>query len=186
MNIIQIIAQGDMKELQRELRHRPQALHECDQDGRAALHHACIAGSIKIAKDLVDKGVNVNQKADGGTTPLHIACYQGYTKIALMLIRQGARLHAKTLKGYSPFLLACHNGHISLALNLIQVGANLNDHDMYGVSALGSYGDGTDKSLDLIEEEILLLKKAYTFEAMRSSKHYESGSFLAVPATCHW
>ena len=77
------------------------------------------------------------------------------------MIEEGAELHDRTNEGCSPLLLACHNGHIFLALDLIRCGANLDDEDNFGVTALDSYGDGTDKSNLLIEEEIVLLKKAY-------------------------
>lgn len=170
--LIQIIVRGDLNELQKELSQYPQLISECDQDGRAALHHTCIVGNMKMAKVLVFKGVNINQKALNGCSPLHFACYQGYTNIALMLIAQGARLHARTDEGYSPILLACHSGHLSMALDLIRVGANLNDEDIYRVSALDSYGDGTDKSSDMIEQETLLLKNAYARETQ--GRYYES------------
>ncbi|KAM0516979.1 hypothetical protein ACHAPE_005091 [Trichoderma viride] len=53
-------------------------LHQTDEDGYPALHHAVIGGHLETIKILIDKGADCNRKANGGQLCLHLAAERCY------------------------------------------------------------------------------------------------------------
>jgi len=72
------------------------------------LHLAAGHGHRQIVKLLIDKGGNVDAKAEGGGTPLMMAAFNGYTEIAELLIKNGADVNAKDVVGMTAIDLAIH------------------------------------------------------------------------------
>ena len=68
--------------------------------GRTPLMLAVKMGKIEVARLLIDRGADLNQKAEiDGKTPLIIAAEEGYTDIAKFLVGKGADLNAQDKGG---------------------------------------------------------------------------------------
>ena len=90
----------------------------------APIHDAARVGDLAGVQAELDKGVDVNEKDDGGYTLLHYASMRGHKEVAELLIANGADLNAKDGGGYTPLLHAYfYAGLIEL---LIENGANPN------------------------------------------------------------
>jgi ankyrin repeat protein len=58
--------------------------------GDNALHCVCVWGDLDAVKLLVENGIDINQRGEGGFTPLKVAVDFGFLKIAEHLIANGA------------------------------------------------------------------------------------------------
>jgi Ankyrin repeats (many copies) len=65
------------------------------QYGCTLLYKAVGRGNIPLAKDLINRGANVNIKNLEGNTPLLFALGRGYRELALLLIDAGADIDVK-------------------------------------------------------------------------------------------
>lgn len=61
-----------------------------DEIGRTALHMAADHGAQTIARELLDRGANIEAKDDAGRTPLLRAIKAGHKNMVLFLLRRGA------------------------------------------------------------------------------------------------
>ncbi|TBW43303.1 ankyrin repeat domain-containing protein [Marinobacter halodurans] len=62
--------------------------------GDNALHCVCVWGDIEAVKLLVENGINVEQRGEGGLTPLKVADEFGHKEIVSYLIAKGANPEA--------------------------------------------------------------------------------------------
>lgn len=60
--------------------------------GDNALHCVCVWGDIEAVKLLVENGINIEQKGEGGFTPLKVAEEFGHKEIMDYLIARGANI----------------------------------------------------------------------------------------------
>jgi ankyrin repeat protein len=58
--------------------------------GDNALHCVCVWGELESAKLLVENGINLEQKGEGGYTPLKVASMYGHKDIVDYLLESGA------------------------------------------------------------------------------------------------
>lgn len=58
--------------------------------GDSALHCVSVWGDIDAATLLVESGIHINQRGEGGFTPLNLALEFGHIQLADYLISQGA------------------------------------------------------------------------------------------------
>lgn len=92
--------------------------------GGTPLHSATFRGSPATVKLLLDRGADVNARANDGNTPLHFAASLDRTDIAKLLIEAGAALDMKNTDGETPLRLAAYGqGHLNTSMLLI--GANI-------------------------------------------------------------
>jgi ankyrin repeat protein len=77
---------------------------------RTSIHVAAYKGFAKGVKLLIEHGVDVNAKDDGGQTALHCASFKDHPDIAEMLIEAGANLNARDANGMTPLSIALHAG----------------------------------------------------------------------------
>jgi len=94
-----------------------------------ALVVASQKGYTKIAKLLIDSGVNVNTK----NSALKVASLWGNTEIVKLLIDNGVDVNSKTNYGEA-LRFAAQNGHTDIVKMLLVAGADVNvkSEDMYG------------------------------------------------------
>ncbi len=101
-----------------------------DQFGQTPLFMAVFGGSVTEVERLLQKGADVNAKADNGQTPLMWAARHGRDQVAQLLIQKGADVHAKDNKGHTPLFWAAGEGpgegRYKTAQLLIQNGADVN------------------------------------------------------------
>jgi ankyrin repeat protein len=72
----------------------------------AAIHAASAAGSVPIARLLLDAGTDPNSAQQQGFTPLHAAAMEGRLELAKLLLDRGADRNAKTDDGRTALALA--------------------------------------------------------------------------------
>jgi len=89
---------------------------ELDLGGFTPLLFAARTGTVESARQLLDGGANVNDKAPGGTTALIVAAHRGNGGVGVLLVERGAdvntadagytALHAAILRGELPLVRA--------------------------------------------------------------------------------
>ena len=114
--------------------------------GETPLHWAARAGTADIARLLIDKGADVNAKADylltpydvnvlgvkaddmvkDGLTPLHRAVMEEATEVAAVLIDAGANVNASSITGWTVLHAVAVDGQTEIARLLINNGADVN------------------------------------------------------------
>jgi len=84
--------------------------------GGTPLHIAVIAGQIEATKLLLEKGANINAKADDehGGTPLHWAAFVARMDFVKVLLEAGADVNAKSKNAYTPLDAASHDAIANL------------------------------------------------------------------------
>ncbi|WHI46417.1 ankyrin repeat domain-containing protein [Microbulbifer sp. JMSA004] len=69
-------------------------INDTNAFGDNALHCVCVWGDIDAAKLLVENGINIEQKGEGGFTPLKVADDFEHFEIVRYLISKGANVEA--------------------------------------------------------------------------------------------
>lgn len=137
---------GDLKRVKKLIKQNPNRIHKKDKYKRTPLIIVCVFNNpnsitkefnLKIAKELIKNGANVNEKCLGDKeTPLFIAALNGNLEIVKELIKNGAHINEKDYRGITPLHMACKGGHIKIIFELIKNGANINEKDNYGDTPL--------------------------------------------------
>jgi len=73
---------------------RLESINDTNCFGDNALHCVCVWGDLSAAKLLVENGIDIEQKGEGGFTPLKVAVDFGHDEIADYLIALGANTNA--------------------------------------------------------------------------------------------
>ena len=81
---------------------------------------------VEIAKSLILKGVNLNEKDLSGDTPLHSAAEHGHSEMAEFLLESGANVNEDNETKTTPLHKAAVEGRDIIVDILIQNGANVN------------------------------------------------------------
>ncbi len=110
------------------------------------LSQAADIGDYKTAKEMIDKGADVNTRRGGGIvlkakyskrgTALMLAAAGGHFDIVKLLLENGAKVNAETSTGWTALMLASRNGRHDTVEILIERGANVNAKDRQGRTAL--------------------------------------------------
>lgn len=117
-----------------------------------ALYQAAIDGDINKVKNLLDSGVNVNQKGGGGllndSNPLNAASSMGHANIVKLLISRGANVNAASgSMGWTPLSSAAWRGYTEIVNILVDNGADIDK----AIVALNE-GVGTNNAIELLRE----------------------------------
>jgi ankyrin repeat protein len=89
------------------------------------LPDAVLKGHLPIAKVLVERGGNVNQRSASGLTPLHEASLGGHAATVQFLLERGAALNAEdTETGATPLHVAASYGRRDVLVVLLERGAD--------------------------------------------------------------
>lgn len=96
----------------------------------AMLFWASLNGDISIAKEALNRGIDVNVKSRIGATPLMYACLH-YTRSNVkefieFLLENGANVNSKTLRGETPLHAVTDRGNIEAIKLLVKNGADFN------------------------------------------------------------
>ncbi len=100
-----------------------------DEKLSANLHDEVSKGDLKQIKELIIRGVDVNEKDSNGYTPLHIAARNGNVEIARYLIAKGAIINVKSENEKTPLHYAAQYGHLSAVKLLVEKGAIVDARD---------------------------------------------------------
>ncbi|NXG68497.1 RN5A ribonuclease, partial [Baryphthengus martii] len=91
--------------------------------------------SRKDVLELLEKGADVNSKAESGWTPLQSAVQANDEDLVWLLLDKGACPHARKDNGGTAFTEAAITGNVNVLKLLLEHGLNINDHDDNGFTA---------------------------------------------------
>ncbi|XP_065843823.1 serine/threonine-protein kinase TNNI3K-like isoform X2 [Oscarella lobularis] len=112
-------------------------IHAKDAEiGDGALGLAGVKGDLKIGKQLVRLGLDVNEANQQGLTSLHRACMNNHVEMAEYLISAGADIEARNQWGSTPFLQAVFSGNVTVVNLLVKKGCDIDAKDNDGEGAL--------------------------------------------------
>jgi ankyrin repeat protein len=101
-----------------------------------SLTYASHNGNLKIVKELIKAGTNVNSVTDNDTTPLMYASSRGHLEIVKELIKAGAYVNIFGNYNNTALMLASEYGHLDIVKYLIRNGAYVNTFDKYRMTPL--------------------------------------------------
>jgi len=100
------------------------------------LHWAALHGNTTKAQQLIDQGIDVNEKGFANDTPLMGAAYSGHPAVIKLLLDRGADINAADRKGWTALMHAAHAGQTECVRVLLARGASLNQRNRDGQNAL--------------------------------------------------
>ncbi|HXE21827.1 MAG TPA: ankyrin repeat domain-containing protein, partial [Rhodoferax sp.] len=104
-----------------------------DTHGESPLMMASLKGQFDIAKELIDKGADVNKT---GWTPLHYAATGGHAKIVSLLLDHYAYIDAASPNGTTPLMMAAYYGNTATVKLLLDEGADPLLKNQQGLNAI--------------------------------------------------
>jgi uncharacterized protein len=111
--------------------------------GGTALFSAAAAGDLEFARELLDRGADVNAATKIGLTPVNAAIGMNSSVLPLLLDR-GANPNSTDHHGITPLMWAASCRRIGAVSVLLKAGATVNVRDYSGKSALSYAADGGD------------------------------------------
>lgn len=106
------------------------------KQNETALMMACIKGHLALAKELIQRGADVNRE---GWAPLHYAASADTPKtldIVKLLLEESAYIDATSPNGTTPLMLAAQYSSEAVVNLLLQEGADLNLRNQRGFTAV--------------------------------------------------
>lgn len=107
-----------------------------DESGNTLLVHFIRAGDLKMVKQEVRRGANIEHINGEGRTALGEAVTFGHPKIVKYLIRSHANVNAANDEGETPLMIAAQYSQLACMKLLIQGGADRSATDANGETAL--------------------------------------------------
>ena len=89
------------------------------------------AGDVNKCRNIIKRGVNINEVDSAGFLPLHYACSSGQIEVVQLLLEFGSDF-SSYLTGMSPMVLAADGGHHEVIQILSSFGANINETGLAG------------------------------------------------------
>lgn len=116
----------------------PKTLSSTEYRLRAPLHYAAYEGHFELAKFLLDKGANPDQRDENHLTPLLIATRLNHYNIVVLLLDYGAKLSAHSKNRTTPIDLAAYFGNARIVRLLLNRGADVKNKSSFGKGCLDS------------------------------------------------
>ena len=128
LDVYETAALGTAEQLEAMLRDDSQALKRPNRFGWTLLHLAAYAGNAATSELLIQKGADVNVRAESKfrNTPLQTALLTGQYATAKLLLEHGADALVRQAKGFSPMHEAALLGRADLIELLLAHGAEIN------------------------------------------------------------
>ncbi|NXE75341.1 RN5A ribonuclease, partial [Cochlearius cochlearius] len=108
---------------------------ETAEDLALKLNIAVRDNNKKDVLELLEKGADVNSKAESGWTPLQSAVQADNEDLIRLLLEKGACPHARKDNGGTAFTEAAIAGNVNILELLLDCGFNIDDHDDNGFTA---------------------------------------------------
>ena len=140
------------------------------------LHHAAARGYATLARELVDRGTEVDGAArDTRTTSMMEAAKEGQAETVKLLLDHRAAVDATDYAGREALALAAGEGHAEVVALLLDRGANIHARDREGNTALlHAVRGGLYQRPDLGTIETLLSRGASAGEAVAPRSEVET------------
>jgi uncharacterized protein len=112
--------------------------------GWAPLHFAAFAGNVAVAKLLLDRGADINRRANTKfrNTPLQVALLTGQEPMAELLVSRGADVRIEQAEGFTALHEAVQIGSEKVVKLLLDAGADPSARSADGRTPLGIARDG--------------------------------------------
>ena len=93
------------------------------------LFQAAEKGQVNRVKIIIDRGIPVDAKTDGGVTALMIAASNGRIEVVKLLVAKGADIDVRNERGITPLMAGAMGGSLEVVKELLDKGADLNAKD---------------------------------------------------------
>ncbi|KAI6756914.1 hypothetical protein HG530_011512 [Fusarium avenaceum] len=93
--------------------------NEAHEDQLTLLHYASMGEDPRVAKLLLERGANIEEKDGWGMRPIHYASFYGRVRTVKLLVEGGADTKAKDYGGRTPLSYAAGRGHKSVVQLLL-------------------------------------------------------------------
>ncbi|NWH79772.1 RN5A ribonuclease, partial [Piaya cayana] len=113
----------------------PSSSTETAEDLAVELNAAVRDNNIEVVRQLLEKGADVNSKAESGWTPLQSAVQADNEELVRLLLAKGACPHARKDNGGTAFTEAAIGGNVNVLELLLDCGLNIDDCDDNGFTA---------------------------------------------------
>ncbi|MDH5681045.1 MAG: ankyrin repeat domain-containing protein, partial [Spirochaetota bacterium] len=136
--LFEAIINGDVKKVKQALKGK--ASVQSRLHGSSPLHLAAYYGRLEIAKLLLSKGADINDRDLGKENPdwrpIHYAIMNKKSKTAIFLMKMGADLNAQSKDGLTPLHFSSATELMDVTEELIKRRANLNLKTNRGLTPL--------------------------------------------------
>ena len=110
-------------------------------------------GNLRILKQMLKKGANVNSYDEDGKTAFTLAAEHGHSEAMGVLIEAGADVNKDDSRWDTPLCYAVKNNHVECVSLLIESGADVNKHGSRGKTPLIiASKNGHDEAVRLLVE----------------------------------
>ena len=123
------------------------------ENGWTILHGACGGGHVDLARDLVDRQADVNQRSTHGFDALMSASINGHIPVMEFLLSRGADMTTRNIIGVTALGLAALCDKLPACKFLISRGSDIMAKNNDGKTALDLYGYGPAINPPLSAEE---------------------------------
>jgi ankyrin repeat protein len=93
--------------------------------GHTALMRAALDGNTEKVKELIQQGVDINQRDENGRTALMFAVINSHYETTRVLLESGADVNAKSNKGGTALMGAASDGDLRMVQALLDGGADV-------------------------------------------------------------
>ncbi|HKB64599.1 MAG TPA: ankyrin repeat domain-containing protein [Pyrinomonadaceae bacterium] len=95
------------------------------RDGHTALMRAALDGNTEKVTELIQQGVDINQRDEDGRTALMFAVINSHYETTRVLLEYGADVNAKSNKGGTALMGAASEGDLRMVQALLDGGADV-------------------------------------------------------------
>lgn len=108
---------------------------------------AVIGGDKWDVYDLLDVGVDVNEKNQRGRDALNYAALARHEAVVIPLLDAGADIHSRDEEGMTALCAACQGGNRNIVKLLLKKGADISVQDTYGRTPVSIATEGGQETL---------------------------------------
>lgn len=116
INVFDAVNTGDAESLCDILLHSPQSVYSINQEGRTALHIACMSNNHVIALLLIQHGAVINASDAAGQTPMHLC---SDAAMVHLLCQRGGSTHIRDNHSFTPLYVHTIHCREELVNNLL-------------------------------------------------------------------
>ena len=114
------------------------------------------AAKAVIGRLLIERGVDVDHRGQGGNTALYWAVFAGHEELVRVLVEAGADVNATDDLGWTPLMVAAADGRVAIVQLLLDFGADSSLRDSQGLTASDqARNQGFEDIVELIEERLM-------------------------------
>jgi len=122
--------------------------------GHTPLMRAALDGNTESVKELINQGVDINQRDDNGRTALMFAVVNRHYETMKVLLEHGADVNATSNKGGTALMGAASAGELRMVQALLDKGADVDArlHETNESAATLAASDGYDEIARLLRQ----------------------------------